>query len=58
MTLRNWITAAAWRLYLWGIGMNNAEYLASIDRTYAVLKQCPTCGRPMSLVCWKCEESE
>mgnify|MGYP007100116166 FL=1 len=42
--IREWIPALAWRVFLWGIGMTTAEYLASLDLTYAVLKQCPTAG--------------
>lgn len=56
--IRNLITALAWRVFLWGIGMTTAEYLASLDQTYSVMKLCPTCGHEMTLICWTCEESE
>lgn len=58
MTIRNLITTAAWRVFLWGIGMTTAEYLASLDMTYGVMKQCPNCGRVMTLTCRECEEWE
>ena len=56
--IRNWITAAAWRVFLWGRRMTPGEYLAELDRTYGVLKLCPNCRRPMTLVCRECEEWE
>ena len=56
--IRNWITAAAWRVFLWGRRMTPGEYLAELDRTYGVLKLCPKCRRPMTLVCRECEEWE